>query len=247
MPIRSLASGDRAVFDGLRDDVAAHDRHRRGRSRPSDGDDRLPTASHRGAGERVEVNSNRVKLGFVVSLIASLAAQIGLRGRSATRRAVTLPTRTLLLAATCAFPVASIVACAHIDRFVFDVRGNCHARAPVAYVVLIDNARSGERASDLALVISLLQTFLVGTVVYLLRDGRCTVPRIAIVAATMVAMLVVAGYDHNLKNADVYAYVGFAKLGMAAFHLPRELFTGDYETINRLRGNPLVPCPYGPL
>ena len=188
-----------------------------------------------------------MKLGFVVLLVASLAAQIGLRGHSATLHAVKLSGRTLLLVATCVCLVASLVARAQLDRFVFDVQGIGHAREALAYVVLRDNALSGARESDLAFLLSLLQTLLVGAVVYLVRDGRRTGPRFAIVAATMVAMLVVAGYDHTLKSPDVYAYVGFAKLGMAAFHPPHELFTGEYERINRFWGNPLVPCPYGPL
>lgn len=52
----------------------------------------------------------------------------------------------------------------------------------------------------------------------------------------------------SLSSLDMYAYVGYAKLGFAHAYAPSDdAFPKDFAVINSLWGRPMVPCYYGPL
>ena len=62
-------------------------------------------------------------------------------------------------------------------------------------------------------------------------------------------MLALAMTSHHLIAGDVYAYIGYAKLGLhQAYSPPRQFRSGPgYEPINRVWGEPMIPCVYGPI
>jgi hypothetical protein len=63
-------------------------------------------------------------------------------------------------------------------------------------------------------------------------------------AAVMILLSVVAPV---LTNADLYAYVGNALLGVAAYAPPHAPFGGEFEAINAFWNVPMPPTTYGPL
>jgi hypothetical protein len=65
--------------------------------------------------------------------------------------------------------------------------------------------------------------------------------------AAAAVMLALGVWDRSLLSFDVYIYVEFAKLGLAAYHPPHVAFAGEYSIINRMWGVPMIPCLYGPL
>jgi hypothetical protein len=70
----------------------------------------------------------------------------------------------------------------------------------------------------------------------------------AAIVASIVLMGAIAMTSRHLIAADVYAYVGYAKLGLhQAYSPPSVPFGPGYEPVNRLWGEPMIPCIYGPL
>lgn len=65
-------------------------------------------------------------------------------------------------------------------------------------------------------------------------------------AVSIVAMIFVS-LQVKFTSADIYAYIGYAKLGLSAYAPPTRLFAGDFSIINAQWGNPMLPCVYGPL
>jgi hypothetical protein len=61
-------------------------------------------------------------------------------------------------------------------------------------------------------------------------------------------MLALAITSDHLIAGDVYAYIGYAKLGLhQAYSPPAVPFGPGYEPINRVWGEPMIPCVYGPI
>jgi hypothetical protein len=61
-------------------------------------------------------------------------------------------------------------------------------------------------------------------------------------------MVALAMTSRHLITADVYAYIGYAKLGLHQAYSPPPLpFGPGYEPINRVWGEPMIPCVYGPI
>lgn len=65
-------------------------------------------------------------------------------------------------------------------------------------------------------------------------------------AVSIIAMIFVS-LQAKFTSADIYAYIGYAKLGLSAYAPPYRPFAGDFAIINAQWGNPIIPCVYGPL
>ncbi len=65
-------------------------------------------------------------------------------------------------------------------------------------------------------------------------------------ALSVVAMIFVS-LQAKFTSADIYAYIGYAKLGLSAYAPPDRPFAGDFAIINAQWGNPMLPCVYGPF
>jgi hypothetical protein len=67
-------------------------------------------------------------------------------------------------------------------------------------------------------------------------------------AVAVLAMLLIALNARTLLGFDAYAYVGYAKLGIAASYAPPPApFAGAFGAINAVWGAPMPPSYYGPL
>ncbi len=182
-----------------------------------------------------------VALGAIVQSRAAVARvwQVAFE-RSERQNAVTL-------CGGCAGLVLSLVARADIDGYVYRVQPAGAKALLGQYAIWFDGFSVSSIGSDLALILSVVQSLLVG-IVFLSLPARCRDRRtIALVAVTFVAMIVVALTDRTLKSGDMYAYVAFIKLGLAAYRPPAREFSGDLHIIYVMWGSPLLPCPYGPL
>ena len=81
-----------------------------------------------------------------------------------------------------------------------------------------------------------------------LRDRVAGTAERVVLAAGVLVMLATALRAHAVLGMDLYAYAGFARLGVpAAYATPAAPFTGDFGAINTMWGLPLLPSPYGPL
>jgi hypothetical protein len=69
----------------------------------------------------------------------------------------------------------------------------------------------------------------------------------AAVGAGLITMLGLSVAAPALTNGDVYAYVGNALLGTAAYSPPSVPFPGEFAVINKLWHLPMTPTTYGPL
>ncbi len=77
----------------------------------------------------------------------------------------------------------------------------------------------------------------------LLRTGISA----TLVYAGCAVMLLLSFVAPVLSNADLYAYVGNALLGLGAYAPPHARFAGEFGAINAFWGAPMVPTTYGPL
>jgi hypothetical protein len=81
-----------------------------------------------------------------------------------------------------------------------------------------------------------------------LRARAIDMPQRAVLAVGALAMVVAALRAHAVLGMDLYAYAGFARLGVpAAYATPATPFTGDFGAVNAMWGLPMLPSPYGPL
>ncbi len=81
-----------------------------------------------------------------------------------------------------------------------------------------------------------------------LRDRVLAPAERAVLVVAALATVVLALAARSVLGADLYAYAGFAKLGVpAAYSPPPVPFHGDLTAINRLWGTPMLASPYGPL
>jgi hypothetical protein len=70
----------------------------------------------------------------------------------------------------------------------------------------------------------------------------------AAIVASIAIMVALSMTSRHLIAADLYAYVGYTKLGFhQAYSPPPVAFGPGYDPINRLWGEPMIPCVYGPI
>jgi hypothetical protein len=98
------------------------------------------------------------------------------------------------------------------------------------------------------IVLAALQT----AVLYALWRGFQTPLKMPIVrvalALTVVFMIWRSLTAATVSSLDMYAYVGYAKLGLAHAYAPTgELLRGSFSSVNGIWGRPMIPCYYGPL
>lgn len=105
-------------------------------------------------------------------------------------------------------------------------------------------ARGPSLALEFLAVVESLTLFVLFIV---LERGGTTRRAAPTVALATLAMLGLAVAPHALTSADVYAYAGYAKLGLAAYAPPAHAFAGAFAPLARIYGNRLDPSPYGPL
>jgi hypothetical protein len=84
---------------------------------------------------------------------------------------------------------------------------------------------------------------------YRTLSARAVVPaERAAIAVAALAMLAISLSARSVLGFDLYAYAGFAKLGLhAAYAPPPTRFPGDFAAINEVWAVPMIPSPYGPL
>jgi hypothetical protein len=71
---------------------------------------------------------------------------------------------------------------------------------------------------------------------------------VSAIASGAIVLLLISLLARNISSNDVYAYVGYGKLGLAQAYEPQahELPTA-YGLVGELWGDPMPPCYYGPL
>ena len=81
-----------------------------------------------------------------------------------------------------------------------------------------------------------------------LRDRTTAVWERVALAAIALAMLALALGARSVLGFDLYAYAGYAKLGVPAVYAgPPVPFAGDFRAVSDVWGWPISTCPYGPL
>jgi len=65
--------------------------------------------------------------------------------------------------------------------------------------------------------------------------------------AISVVVMILVSLQAKFTSADTYAYIGYAKLGLAAYAPPDRPFAGDFAMINAQWGSPIRPSVYGPF
>ena len=117
----------------------------------------------------------------------------------------------------------------------------CYSMASVGdWPIAVVRWQPGVTANIVALLaLALLQSF---SLLGLFRTGA----RVWVIATGAVLMAAVS-FAPVVTNADVYAYVGNALLGRAAYAPPATPFPGDLAAINLWWRAPMAPTTYGPL
>lgn len=190
-------------------------------------------------------------------LIAMLLAGVG--GLAATRHVTiarsapggTPPSRTAL-AALVATLVATFVAqletIARASREQVPFPAYLHG---LPLVPILDRAplfgHTSAAASIAAWLFALFETLELAALAALLRGRTLRAVDSCIVAAGSLGLVVAAFTTRGLTSADMYAYMGYARLGVHAYDPPAAGFVGPLAAVNGLWGVPLVPCAYGPL
>jgi hypothetical protein len=145
---------------------------------------------------------------------------------------------------------AMLVASQHGDRILPPVGAPMSAadvlNLPYPLAFITGNASAG--LHRLYIVLALVQTAaLFGLWKILIKGLQDQLVRIA-VGVSAVLLFAFALQSKWLASTDVYAYIGYAKLGFAHAYSPTaQPFSGDFAVINRLWGLPQLPCLYGPL
>lgn len=102
-------------------------------------------------------------------------------------------------------------------------------------------------ASTAAWSFALLETLELIGLALLLRGRSLRAADYLIVAVGSLALVCAALATSGLTSGDIYAYVGYSRLGMSAYRPPALAFGGQFAQVNALWGVPLLPCAYGPL
>jgi len=183
---------------------------------------------------------------FTVLVVLAFAAYLGF-GRGKFRFPdLSAPQRMAIVVGACATLVASVIVRASIDASIVASQHPGVPASELRYAVMFDGVRIDASASNLALVLSFVQSLGLGCLVWGLNDGKRGAVRIAVVVCSMAAMFVISACETTLKSADLIAYAGYATLGQAAYHPPNVPFAHSFGAIHRYWGLPMIPCPYGP-
>jgi hypothetical protein len=95
-------------------------------------------------------------------------------------------------------------------------------------------------------ILTLIEGVLLGGLYVVLKNARSRVGGMLAIAAC-VAMVAIAAIT-PITNPDVYAYIGYGKLGVAASYAPpHAAFPGAFSIINHRWGTPVLASDYGPL
>jgi len=108
---------------------------------------------------------------------------------------------------------------------------------------------SHQRTYLLLVAIGLAQAATLFLLCRVIRSQRITLRGWTILAVCGIAMLLISLHARSLLSSDVYAYVGYAKIGgiASAYTPPAKRFPADLSAVNRIWGLPMVPSYYGPL
>ncbi len=95
-------------------------------------------------------------------------------------------------------------------------------------------------------LVTLFESGLLAALYFILKDAQSRAAS-AIVIAGAIVMVSIAAVT-PITNPDVYAYIGYGKLGLAGSYSPPHVaFTGAFSVINDRWGTPLLVSDYGPL
>ena len=187
-------------------------------------------------------------LDFACLLLLALAAHLARPRGIFVLPALTEGRSRIIVVVVCLALPASLLAREAIDALVFASQPPRLARSDFPYHVIFDlRAQNAMFASNLAIVLSALQSILVGALIYALGNGRRDIVKIVASALAFAVMVAISLAATTLKSADLYAYVGYANLGLAAYHPPTMPFKGEEHAINFFWGAPIAQCVYGPV
>ena len=99
---------------------------------------------------------------------------------------------------------------------------------------------------QLEIIAALESAVLAGLLIVIARFTPTRYAALAVGFASA-SMLGLALAPHMLMSADMYLYVGYAKLGALAYVPPAQPFAGTFSTVNEVWGLPIEPSLYGPL
>jgi hypothetical protein len=120
--------------------------------------------------------------------------------------------------------------------------------AQLRYPFLARELAPSEKLHVIGILLALVQSGLLYALWRGVARFRSEIAIDAAIVASMVIMLALAMTSRHLIAGDVYAYVGYAKLGLQqAYSPPPVPFGPEYEPINRVWGDPMIPCVYGPI
>ena len=187
-------------------------------------------------------------LNFAILLLLALAAHLGLQRKMFALPALSEDRRRVVVLVVCLALPASLIAREAIDAFIFALQPPRLARSDFPYRVIFDlRAANSNLASNLAIVLSVLQSLLVGALVYALSGSRRDLVKSVAIALAFAAMVTISLAATTIKSADLYAYVGYANLGLAAYQPPAVPFVREEHAINFFWGTPMAQCVYGPV
>lgn len=116
------------------------------------------------------------------------------------------------------------------------------------YPAIFHEIEPSEKYHVFLIVLALVQTAtLYGLRSFLSKALDQPLVRLALLISGIVMIWQAVGAT-SLASLDMYAYVGYAKLGFAHAYSPNgEPFPGEFAAINQLWGRPMLPCYYGPV
>lgn len=95
-------------------------------------------------------------------------------------------------------------------------------------------------------ILTIFEGIILAGLYVVLRDAYSRAAGV-FVSITCVVMVLIAAFT-PITNPDVYAYIGYGKLGLAASYAPPHvMFPGAFSVINDRWGTPMLASDYGPL
>lgn len=95
-------------------------------------------------------------------------------------------------------------------------------------------------------LITVFEGLILAGLYFVLRDAYSRAAGV-LVGIACVGMVLIAAFT-PITNPDVYAYIGYGKLGLAASYAPPHVaFPGAFSVINDRWGTPMLASDYGPL
>ncbi|MFY9778932.1 MAG: hypothetical protein WAJ85_00295 [Candidatus Baltobacteraceae bacterium] len=108
-------------------------------------------------------------------------------------------------------------------------------------------AHTAEWITDCVLALAVAQSAALVLICRALRGRRLPLSGSVTLGACCALMLGAALFTKSLTSFDLYAYVGSAHLGDAAYRPPAIRFDGPFALVNDIDGVPIRPAAYGPL